>query len=116
MKKQHNGCLSWGAGGCSESPLRVLSVHLVQEGRGVSGDGHGRALDHRAGRRPRRHPLGFLPPLCFFFLQPLLGHLAPVHCGGVAAAGPARRENRRGAVLVKGSDVSNGLQRCRLWV
>lgn len=29
------------------SPL--LSVHLVQEGGGVSGDGHGRALDHGAG-------------------------------------------------------------------
>lgn len=73
-------------------PLRVLSVRLVQQGRGVAGDGHGRALDHGAGRRPRRHPLGLLAALRLLLLQPLLRHLAPVHGGGVAAAGPAGRE------------------------
>lgn len=38
-----------GGGGVSDAPLYVLSVHFIQQWRGVSGDGHGRALDHGAG-------------------------------------------------------------------
>lgn len=69
-----------GAGGEGRGAgLHVLSVHFIQQRRGVPGDGHGRALDHGAGRRPRRHPLSLLPPLRLLLLQPLLRHLAPVH-------------------------------------
>lgn len=88
-------------GGCVNAPLHVLSIHFIQQGCGVSGDGHGCALDHGAGGWSWRHPLGFLPSLCFFLLQPLLRHLAPVHCRGVAAARPAGKEDREGSVLVK---------------
>lgn len=66
-------------GGVSDAPLHVLSVHFIQQRRGVSGDGHGRALDHGAGRWPWSHPLSLLPPLRLLLLQPLLRHLAPVH-------------------------------------
>lgn len=41
-----SGCV-WG--GVSDAPLHVLSVHFIKQRRGVSGDGHGRALDHGAG-------------------------------------------------------------------
>lgn len=67
---------------------QVLSIHLIQERRGVPGDGHGRALDHGAGRRARGQPLLLFPPLSLLLLQPLLGHLAPVD--GSVAVGPAR--------------------------
>ncbi len=64
-------------------PSLLLSVHLVQEGSGVSGNGHGRALDHGAGWRSGRHAGRLLlPPLGFFLLQPLFSHLTPIH-GGV---------------------------------
>lgn len=101
MKQQYRGWSrerGWGGGGCADAPPRVLSVHFVKQRCGVSSDGHGCALDHGAGWRSGRHPLGFLPPLCFFLLQPLLRHLAPVHCRGAAAAWPAGREDREGGV------------------
>lgn len=88
----------WVGRGELDAPLHVLSVHFIQQRRGVSGDGHGRALDHRAGRRPRRHPLRFLPPLCLLLLQPLLRHLAPVHRRGAAATGPIERRREAGLV------------------
>lgn len=78
--------------------ILVLSVHFVQQRCGVSGDGHGCALYHRAGGRSRSHPLGFFPTLCFFLLQPLLRHLAPVDCRGTAATGPVGMEGRVGGV------------------
>lgn len=60
------------------SPL--LSVHLVQEGGGISGDGHRGALDHGAWWRAGRHAGRLLlPSLGFFLLQPLFGHLSPIH-------------------------------------
>lgn len=83
-------------GGVSDAPLHALSVHFIQQWRGVSGYGHGRALDHGAGRRPRRHPLSLLPPLRLLLLQPLLRHLAPVHRCGAAAAGPMERDDGGG--------------------
>lgn len=92
-----------GMGGCSDAPLHVLSVHFIQQWCCISGNRHGRALDHGAGRWPWSHPLRFLPPLCLFLLQPLLRHLAPVHCRGVAATGPAGREERGGGGLVNDS-------------
>lgn len=78
------GVLTW-------PPWRVLSVHFIEQWRCVSSDGHGRALDHGTGRWPRGHPLHLLASLCFFLLQPLLSHFAPVHCRRVAATGPAGR-------------------------
>lgn len=88
-----------GLGGLAWPPLRVLSIHFVEQWRCVSGDGHGRALDHGTGRWPRRHPLHFFTSLCFLLLQPLLSHFAPVHRRGVAAAGSAGR--RGGGALGK---------------
>lgn len=72
---------------------QVLSIHLIQERRGVPGDGHGRALDHGAGRGARGQPLLLFPPLSLLLLQPLLGHLAPVD--GSVAVGPARTRGQR---------------------
>lgn len=63
----------------------ALSIHLVQQWSGISSDGHGCALDHGAWGRSGRHAGGLLlPPLRFFLLQPLFGHLTPIH-GGVRA-------------------------------
>lgn len=90
VQRDKVGCV----GGYSNAPLCPLSVHFIQQGCGVSSDWHGCALDHRAGWRSWRHPLRFLSALCFLFLQPLLGHLAPVYCGGAAAAWPAVTEDR----------------------
>lgn len=73
---------------------QVLSIHLIQERRGVPGDGHGRALDHGAGRGARGQPLLLFPPLSLLLLQPLLGHLAPVD--GSVAVCPARTRGQRG--------------------
>lgn len=64
-----------------------LSIHLVQQRRGVPSQGHGRALDHGAGGRARRQPLLLFPPLSLLLLQPLLGHLPPVD--GSVSVGPA---------------------------
>lgn len=108
MKTQYKGW-SWAGregeggreGGSFNAPLHVLSIHFIQQGCGIPSNGHGCALDHGAGGWSWRHPLGFLPPLFFFLLQPLLRHLAPVHCRGVAVAVSVGREDREGNVLVK---------------
>lgn len=55
-----------------------LSIHLIQQWRGVPSDGHGRALDHGARRRARSQPLLLFPPFSLLLLEPLLGHLPPV--------------------------------------
>lgn len=86
-------------GGVVCTPLCVLSVHFIQQGRGISSNRHGCAFDHGAGGRSWGHPCGFLSPLGLFLLQPLLGHLSPVHCWGVAAAA-ARPAGKRGGVLI----------------
>lgn len=55
-----------------------LSIHLIQQRRGVPSDGHGCAFDHGAGRWARSQPLLLFPPFGFLLLEPLLGHLSPV--------------------------------------
>ena len=75
-----------------------LPIGLVQKGRGVSRDGHGRALDHGAGRGPRGHPAARtrLLALRLLLLQPLLRHLAPVHrCVGGRPGGRGRGGGER---------------------
>lgn len=65
--------------GVRSAPPSVLSIHLIEQRCGVSGQRHGRALDHGARRGPRRHPLRLLPTFCFLLFEPLLRHFAPVH-------------------------------------
>lgn len=70
-----------------KSPLD-LAIHLIQQWCGVSSEGHGRALDHGAGRRSWGHSGPRLLALCLFLLEPLLGHLSPVHrCVGSCPEG-----------------------------
>lgn len=81
----------------TEAPAQVqqgLSVHLIQQRRGVPGDGHGRALDHGAGGRARRQPLLLFPPFSLLLLQPLLGHLPPVDRGVTVGPAMTRAEVR----------------------
>lgn len=88
-RKEGDGArgLSQGGPGSSCSSCGRLPVHFVQEWGGVAGHGHGRALDHGAGRRARGQPLLLLPAFGLLLLQPLLGHLAPVD--GRVGGGPA---------------------------
>lgn len=75
----------------TEQVQHSLSVHLVEQRRGVPGDGHGRALDHGAGGRARSQPLLLFPPFSLLLLEPLLGHLPPVDRS--VAVGPATTES-----------------------
>lgn len=70
-----------------------LSIHLIQQWCGVPSDGHGRALDHGAGRRARSQPLLLFPPFSLLLLEPLLGHLPPVDRS--VTVGPAEGEGEK---------------------